>query len=111
MVGLLFCLSFMADRGPSISARSPRGAKRNAQCAMPDCARSAGPRSSFHPVLHPQASHALELALIVGHKREPGCLRMGGNPQIVVSDRLALCFESRSDRAVGMTGFRGQGMT
>src|SRR5437588_7751733 len=104
MPRLSFGVSFMISHGPKFArARTERSGRRD-----PGYARSARPRNSFHPVLYFQSGHALELALVVGHQREPGRFRMGSNPEIVVSDGLALRFERRSDRAISMTGLRGK---
>src|SRR6266849_5388971 len=76
----------------------------SALCAgTPDARPRTNRAGPLHrPVLHLQTPHSPELPLVVGDQRQPRRLGVRGNPQVVISDHLALAFQFRSDRSISV---------
>ena len=67
--------------------------------------RPARQQPSNHPIGQLQPLNAVKLAQIVRYQRQPFTAGMGGNVQIIDTDRLTLPFQCTADAAVMLCRF------
>jgi hypothetical protein len=92
------------------SARRGKGVLARVVCSVRCAFMPAFRQELLHPVLNPQAGDSLEVALVVGNKRQAVRKGMRCNPDIVILNHLAAPLEVGLDltKAPCNSGREGQ---